>query len=380
MPGRGPGAAVVQCGAAVRALDRPHADGRALPGVHALLAAVPETGLRAAAGAGAAACRRRPVGPQARSWPAGGSARPPRTGPPACARPGSRARRAPGRGSIDSWASAPRAMRKAASSRRPRARAGFRPICISARSVPGRSQPRSVRPNPAVAAFAFLRQLGWREFSNHLLYHNPDLDRANLQRAFDRMPWRDDPGGLRAWQSGRTGYPLVDAGMRELWTTGWMHNRARMVAASFLTKHLLIDWRLGARVVSGHARGRRPRQQQRRLAVGRGQRRRRRAVFPHLQPGCAVAAVRRRRRLSPPLAAGTAATAGQVDTTHPGKRRSLSSRTPACGWARRIRGPSWTMRRRANARSTSTGPLFARARDNIARSQFTYFDRIGHND
>jgi deoxyribodipyrimidine photo-lyase len=61
------------------------------------------------------------------------------------------------------------------------------------------------------------------------------------------MPWRDDPAGLAAWQRGRTGYPLVDAGMRELWQTGWMHNRVRMVAASFLTKHLLIDWREGTR-------------------------------------------------------------------------------------------------------------------------------------
>ncbi len=101
--------------------------------------------------------------------------------------------------------------------------------------------------DPGSGAHAFLRQIGWREFSHHLLYHNPDMDSVNLQRGFDSMPWRDDPGGLRAWQRGRTGYPLVDAGMRELWTTGWMHNRVRMVAASFLTKHLLIDWRLGAR-------------------------------------------------------------------------------------------------------------------------------------
>ena len=95
-------------------------------------------------------------------------------------------------------------------------------------------------------AQAFLRQIGWREFSYHLLYHNPDMGSANLRREFDAMPWRDDPGGLRAWRRGRTGYPLVDAGMRELWTAGWMHNRVRMIVASFLTKHLLIDWRLGA--------------------------------------------------------------------------------------------------------------------------------------
>ena len=92
---------------------------------------------------------------------------------------------------------------------------------------------------------AFLRELGWREFSHHLLYHHPEMTDTNLRREFDRMPWQDDPDALRRWQRGRTGYPLVDAGMRELWTTGWMHNRVRMVTASFLTKHLLLDWRLG---------------------------------------------------------------------------------------------------------------------------------------
>ena len=92
----------------------------------------------------------------------------------------------------------------------------------------------------------YLRQLGWREFSQYLLFHNPDLGTANLRRDFDRMPWRDSPADLRRWQQGQTGYPLVDAGMRELLATGWMHNRVRMVVASFLTKHLLIDWRSGA--------------------------------------------------------------------------------------------------------------------------------------
>lgn len=92
---------------------------------------------------------------------------------------------------------------------------------------------------------AFLRELGWREFSHHLLFHNPDMAGTNLRSEFDRMPWQDDPDALRRWQRGLTGYPLVDAGMRELWTTGWMHNRVRMVTASFLTKHLLLDWRLG---------------------------------------------------------------------------------------------------------------------------------------
>lgn len=91
----------------------------------------------------------------------------------------------------------------------------------------------------------FLSELGWREFSYHLLHHNPTLAARNLQSKFDRMPWREDPVSLRAWQIGKTGYPLVDAGMRQLWTTGWMHNRVRMVVASFLVKHLLIDWRQG---------------------------------------------------------------------------------------------------------------------------------------
>ncbi len=93
---------------------------------------------------------------------------------------------------------------------------------------------------------AFVRELGWREFSHHLLYYNRDMETSNLRSRFDGMEWRDDHEALQRWQRGRTGYPLVDAGMRELWSTGWMHNRVRMVAASFLIKHLLIDWRQGA--------------------------------------------------------------------------------------------------------------------------------------
>ena len=93
---------------------------------------------------------------------------------------------------------------------------------------------------------AFLRELGWREFSHHLLFHNPEMGSRNLRPSFDRMPWRDTPADLKCWQRGQTGYPIVDGGMRELWTTGWMHNRVRMLVASFLTKHLLIHWRHGA--------------------------------------------------------------------------------------------------------------------------------------
>ncbi len=102
------------------------------------------------------------------------------------------------------------------------------------------------RQDPGPGRDAFLRELGWREFTHYLLYHNPEVGTVNLRPEFDRMPWRDCPDDLRRWQKGATGYPLVDAGMRELWATGWMHNRVRMVVASFLTKHLLIDWRAGA--------------------------------------------------------------------------------------------------------------------------------------
>ena len=92
----------------------------------------------------------------------------------------------------------------------------------------------------------FLSELGWREFAWHTLFHAPDLATENLRREFDAFPWPPlDPSQLDSWQQGRTGVALVDAGMRELWQTGYMHNRVRMVAASFLVKNLLIDWRLG---------------------------------------------------------------------------------------------------------------------------------------
>jgi deoxyribodipyrimidine photo-lyase len=91
----------------------------------------------------------------------------------------------------------------------------------------------------------FQSELGWREFAYHLLAQEPNLATVNWQRKFDGFPWRDDVASLKAWQRGLTGYPIVDAGMRELWTTGWMHNRVRMIVGSFLVKHLLIDWRRG---------------------------------------------------------------------------------------------------------------------------------------
>lgn len=100
--------------------------------------------------------------------------------------------------------------------------------------------PKNARTKP------FLRQIVWREFAAHLLYHFPQTPLKNLRSEFDRFPWEEDKKLLKAWQRGKTGYPIVDAGMRELWTTGWMHNRVRMVAASFLVKDLLIPWQKGA--------------------------------------------------------------------------------------------------------------------------------------
>ena len=97
-----------------------------------------------------------------------------------------------------------------------------------------------------VGTTKFLSELGWREFAWHQLAANPDLAQRNLNSAFDDFPWGDTyADDIWAWRRGRTGYPIVDAGMRQLWQTGWMHNRVRMIVASFLVKHLLADWRIG---------------------------------------------------------------------------------------------------------------------------------------
>ncbi len=97
-------------------------------------------------------------------------------------------------------------------------------------------------------ARVFLSEIGWREFAHHLLFHFPATPQAPLREEFARFAWASDPHGrkLRAWQQGLTGYPIVDAGMRQLWATGWMHNRVRMVVASFLVKHLRLPWQRGA--------------------------------------------------------------------------------------------------------------------------------------
>jgi deoxyribodipyrimidine photo-lyase len=103
----------------------------------------------------------------------------------------------------------------------------------------------TTEPELARGAEKYLAELGWRDFAAALLYAHPDLATRALRPEFERFPWRDDETGFRAWAHGETGYPIVDAGMRQLWRTGFLPNRVRMIAASFLVKHLLIDWRRG---------------------------------------------------------------------------------------------------------------------------------------
>jgi deoxyribodipyrimidine photo-lyase len=108
------------------------------------------------------------------------------------------------------------------------------------------SHRRSSHRAEAEGATAYLRQIVWREFAHHLLFHYPAITSENLRSEFDRFPWeRAEAGRMHAWQQGLTGIPLVDAGMRELWTTGFMHNRVRMVVGSFLVKNLRVHWKEG---------------------------------------------------------------------------------------------------------------------------------------
>ena len=172
---------------------------------------------------------------------------------------------------------------------------------ISPRRIVAVAEAAAARDGTGQGAEKFLSEIGWREFSYALLYAEPELARKNWSPRFDAFPWRRDEDALEAWRRGRTGYPVVDAGMRELWATGYMHNRVRMIAASFLCKHLVIDWRVGRGVVLGHAVRRGRGQQPRELAMGRRLRRRRRALFPRVQPDASGRQVRPGRRLCAPL-------------------------------------------------------------------------------
>ncbi len=102
------------------------------------------------------------------------------------------------------------------------------------------------RAGQGAGADHFISEILWREFAHHLLFHWPELPVRNWRSQFDAFPWTENASGLAAWQRGLTGYPIVDAGMRELWQTGWMHNRVRMIVGSFLVKDLLLPWQAGA--------------------------------------------------------------------------------------------------------------------------------------
>jgi deoxyribodipyrimidine photo-lyase len=109
----------------------------------------------------------------------------------------------------------------------------------------GEVSPRTVWHATGRGDTTYRKELAWRDFTSGVVLAMPDYADENGRSKYDKLPWRRSPKDLKAWQRGRTGYPIVDAGMRQLWTTGWMHNRVRMITASFLVKHLLIDWREG---------------------------------------------------------------------------------------------------------------------------------------
>ncbi|MEL0280834.1 MAG: FAD-binding domain-containing protein, partial [Gammaproteobacteria bacterium] len=104
---------------------------------------------------------------------------------------------------------------------------------------------QSIQDNDNQDSEIFYKELVWREFSYHLLFHFPHLTHSNLQKKFDTFQWENNKDNLIKWQKGLTGYPIVDAGMRQLWNTGYMHNRVRMIVGSFLVKNLLIHWKYG---------------------------------------------------------------------------------------------------------------------------------------
>ena len=118
---------------------------------------------------------------------------------------------------------------------------------ISPRAVWHLVRDRAEQTGQFKSAEKFLAEIGWREFAYYLFHHFGDLRRTNFNRDFDRFPWREDPAGFTAWCKGLTGVPMVDAAMRELWTTGWMHNRSRMIVASYLIKHIGCHWEDGMR-------------------------------------------------------------------------------------------------------------------------------------
>ena len=207
----------------------------------------------------------------------------------------------------------------------------------------GTLHPRQVldRCRPGTSGDTFRSELAWREFYADVLWHRPDSAWSSLSPVGDHLRWDTGPEADRrfaAWAAGRTGFPLVDAGMRQLAAEGWMHNRVRMLTASFLVKDLHLDWRRGARPLPRPPGRRRPRLQQPRLAVGGGHRHRRGPVPPCLQSGPAGRALRPRRRLRRPVRAR--ARDARLSGADRRPRRRAAAR-PWSGGRRPRRRPPW---------------------------------------
>ena len=213
-----------------------------------------------------------------------------------------------------------------------------------------------------------MAELGWRDFAAALLFAHPDLATRPLRPEFERFPWRDDETGFRAWAHGRTGYPIVDAGMRQLWRTGFLPNRVRMIAASFLVKHLLIDWRRGETwfwdTLIDADPASNPLNWQWVAGSGVDSAPYFRIFNPVLQaekfdPDGAYV-----RRWVPELVSSVRETSIAL-----GRRRAPRSRTRESCWAKRIPSPSWTTPSPAPARSRRSrrfGAAERPARDCIA--------------
>ncbi len=202
-------------------------------------------------------------------------------------------------------------------------------------------------------AAVWLSELIWRDFYHQVLHHHPHVVDASFKPAYDRIEWERGAAADRlfdAWCEGRTGYPLVDAAMAQINQTGYMHNRLRMVVASFLVKDLGIDWRRGEALLRRAAERLRPGRQQWRLAVGELERLRRAAVLPHLQPAQPEPALRSGRPLHPPLPAAAGAPARRGRCTQPAQRRRTGpgrGRKSRSGATIRRRSSTTTPRARA---------------------------------
>ncbi len=248
-----------------------------------------------------------------------------------------------------------RRLRHAPATTRPsRARATSACTCASARSRSAgwRAKPPS-RP-ASDGARVWLSELVWRDFYQQILHHLPHVVGHSCKPEYDRVRFehgRHADEHFAAWCEGRTGYPLVDAAMAQINQTGWMHNRLRMVAASFLVKDLGIDWRRGEALLRRAPDRLRAGVEQRRLAVGGVDRLRRPAVVPDLQSGDPEPPVRPAGPLHPPLPAAARPPRRRCRSTRPGSSGRSSSRRRAWRWATTTRGRSSTTPRRGRRRS-----------------------------